>query len=289
MPKTTTGKGQSGFTLVEIVVVIAVISILASMAVPFASKMLDSARETSTRQRMQDINKAIVGDPATGTYGFVGDMGRLPTGTATTALTQLNTRAAQPASVAGQLGVLIGWNGPYVTSGFDAAGVMNDGWGRPLRYGPAPTALAVVPDTGNYPALLAGQIYSVGADRVAGSADDILFLPAPSAPVNINGRLLVNVFAWDCTVAQFVSNPKVATYPGIVASVTVYYANNGAQGNLVLSAPAASPPYQFGPMPAGMHAVVGACTLPGRTATSGQAIIAVPSNNQQTVLNLYLR
>jgi prepilin-type N-terminal cleavage/methylation domain-containing protein len=297
---TSAKRGADGFTLVEIVVVIAVISILASMAVPFAAKMLDSARETNTRQRMQDLHKAILGDPATGTHGFVGDMGRLPNG-GVNALQQLNTQGAQPgqpgaALPAAELGIQRGWNGPYVNASFDTAGYRNDGWGRPLRYGPAAAAAvppADRPVTGNYPALLAGQMYSAGPDAVAGTGDDIVF---PSAAVSINGRLLVNVLAWDNATSQFVRNPTLAGFPGMTGSVRIYSSNGGAPSWMQLVptlAPAVMPPYAFPQgalvLPAGLHAVQGACTLPGRPATAGQAIVAVPPNNQQTVLDLYLR
>jgi prepilin-type N-terminal cleavage/methylation domain-containing protein len=41
--------GTRGFTLIEVIVVIAVVSILASMAVPYVVKVIDQAREESTR------------------------------------------------------------------------------------------------------------------------------------------------------------------------------------------------------------------------------------------------
>jgi prepilin-type N-terminal cleavage/methylation domain-containing protein len=288
--------GEGGFSLIEIVVVIAVISILASMAVPFAAKIVDQTREQNTRQRMIDIHKAIVGDPATQTCGFVGDMGRLPNG-GVNALQQLNTQGAQPgppgALPAAELGVRRGWNGPYVNAGFDPNSYRNDAWGTPFRYGPAGAAAAAAPITGNYPALLAGQIYSPGADRRAGTADDIVY---PSAAVNINGRLLVNVVAWDNQTGQFVRNPTLTGYPGMTGSVRIYSSNNGAQAWMQLAptvAPSVMPPYAFPvgalALPAGFHAVQGACTLPGRPATAGQAVVYVPPNNQQTVLDLYLR
>jgi prepilin-type N-terminal cleavage/methylation domain-containing protein len=268
---TAMSKSRAGFTLVEIVVVIAVISILASMAVPFAAKMIDSAREESTRKRMLDIDKAILGDPATGTFGFVGDMGRLPNGA--NPVQQLGSGTGMPGTSNGQLGVRYGYNGPYINSGFSAASYYTDAWGRNFDY--------------NFPNV--GQIRSRGADGVAGTApnfgDDIIY---PPNQVNINGRLTVNVYVWDNT--QFVPNPTLTTYPGTTGWVRVYFSNNGVQSAmpLSLSPTLAAPPFVF-TVPAGAHAVLGSITLPAKPAATGQAVAAVPSNNQQTVLNLYLR
>ncbi len=68
-----------GFTLIEVIVVIAVISILAAMAVPYAVKIIDQSREESTKKQVEEIHRAIMGDPKGPTTGYLGDMGALPT------------------------------------------------------------------------------------------------------------------------------------------------------------------------------------------------------------------
>ncbi|TFH33017.1 MAG: prepilin-type N-terminal cleavage/methylation domain-containing protein [Deltaproteobacteria bacterium] len=70
--------GAAGFTLIEVVVVIAVISILAAMAVPYAVKIIDQSREEATKKEMEAIHRAIIGDPMVPTAGYLGDRGRCP-------------------------------------------------------------------------------------------------------------------------------------------------------------------------------------------------------------------
>lgn len=259
-------RGRRGFTLLEVIVVIAVISILASIAVPYAAQILNQTREGGARKEMEELYGAILGNPSVPTSGFVGDMGRLPTN-----LAQLNVQGGQPAGINGLLGVKIGWFGPYINTGFDAGGYLNDPWGTPYAYG----------NPG------AGQIRSAGKDRTMGTADDIVY---PPNPASIGGSLLVNLSVWhtDNTVSQYILNPSI---PGMTATVTFNYSNGGVQAGAVAGTPAV-PPYTFG-IPvgfhAGFHAVTAVCTIPPNPPVSGQAVVYVPGNGQQAQLNLYLR
>ncbi|GAB4372748.1 MAG: hypothetical protein Kow00128_21750 [Deltaproteobacteria bacterium] len=258
---------RDGFTLIEVVIVIAVIAILASMAVPYAANIINQSREETTRKEMEEIFRTIGGDPAVPTPGFVGDMGRLPAG-----LAQLNVRGGQPLGGTGTLGVKIGWFGPYMNAGFDPNGYLNDGWGTPYAY--------------SNPG--AGQIRSTGRDRTMGTADDLIY---PPAPVNINGRLLVNLYVWSPNPppGQFVLNPQPAAYPGMTAQVSFRFSNNGVEGTAAANTPPLSPPYSFVNFHSGLHAVTAVCTLPPDPPVSGQAVVRVPGNNQQAQLDLYLR
>ena len=49
------GRRPGGFTLIEVIVVIAVISILAAMAVPYAVKILDQSREEATKKEREGL------------------------------------------------------------------------------------------------------------------------------------------------------------------------------------------------------------------------------------------
>jgi prepilin-type N-terminal cleavage/methylation domain-containing protein len=262
-------RSRRGFTLLEVVIAIAVISILASIAVPYAAQIINQSREGSARKEMEELYGAIMGNPAIPTPGFVGDMGRIPT-----TLSQPTVQGGQPGGTTGSLGVKIGWFGPYVNSGFDPNGYLNDPWGTPYAYG----------NPG------AGQIRSAGKDRTIGTADDII---SPPNPANYQGSLLVNLYVWysDNTASQFVLNPQPAVFPGMTATVTFNYSNSGIQAGAVAGTPAA-PPYMFGfpvGFHAGFHALSAACTIPPNPQVTGQAIVYVPGNNQQAQLNLYLR
>jgi prepilin-type N-terminal cleavage/methylation domain-containing protein len=259
-----------GFTLIEVIVVIAVVSILASMAVPYVVKILDQAREESTRKQMQELYQAILGDPGGPTAGYLGDMGTLPA-----SLALLNTQGSQRAPTYGTLGVKYGWSGPYAKIGFSQGAYLVDGWGTNLAY--------------NNPG--AGQIRSAGPDRNLGTADDIVYPPSAVVPA---GSLTVNLNVWrtDNTTSQYVLNPRMGSFPGMQANVQLFYSVNGQASAPPLSKGTSSggdPPYTLGPVHAGFHEVFATCTLPPNPATSGQAVVYVPGNNQQTVLNLYLR
>ena len=271
--------GAGGFTLIEVIVVIAVISILAAMAVPYAVKIIDQSREEATKKQMEEIQRAIMGDPKGPTAGFLGDRGALPAN-----LSMLNTQGTQAGPTTGALGVKYGWYGPYVKIGYSAGAYLVDGWGTPLVY--------------NSPG--AGQITSYGANRVLGGGDDIVY---PSSAVVPGGRLLVNLYVWrtDNTTSQYVLNPQPASFPPMQMDVRMYYSANGGETYKFYTGtpPSTGPPYVFSttqPAPAaplsthaGFHAVTATCTLPPNPQVSGQAVVYIPENNQQTILNLYLR
>ncbi len=270
MEKLMKGK-EGGFTLIEVVVVIAVISILASMAVPYAFKIINQERRSSTMEEMLSIYRTIMGDADSGDGGYVGDMGTLPINNDLRALNLRRFGAVtQPNPSTDVYGVKYGWFGPYTNVGFDANSYLQDSWGVSYAYGSPGT----------------GQIRSAGEDRVIGTADDIIY---PPNPVNINGRILVNVMAWDGS--QFIQNPQIAAYPSMQLSLTLYYSNGGSRTSLVAGTPS-SPPYTFLNLHKGQHGVVGNCDLdgPGPLASvSGVVVDYVPENNSQGRVNLYLR
>jgi prepilin-type N-terminal cleavage/methylation domain-containing protein len=269
-----TGRRTGGFTLIEVIVVIAVISILAAMAVPYAVKIIDQSREEATKKQMEEIHRVIMGDPKAPTSGYLADMGRLPV-----TLDQLNTQGTQPGvtTVPPPTGLGIvryGWQGQYVKVGFSPTAYLTDGWGTNLAY--------------NNPG--AGQSRSAGPDRVLGNADDIIY---PSSTVVPGGRLLVILYVWDKN--QYVNPQPAGQYKDMQVTVRVDYSNIGVRSLTPLTAgiPPGSlgPPYSLGPTHAGFHEVIATCTLSGlaKDLVTGQAVVYIPGNNQQTQVNLYLQ
>ena len=199
--------GAGGFTLIEVIVVIAVISILAAMAVPYAVKIIDQSREEATKKEMEEIHRAIMGDPKMPTAGYLGDMGsaagqRSPCST---------PRGRRRARRRGALGVKFGWYGPYVKIGFSAGAYLVDGWGiAPCLQQPrAP-----------------GRSAAMGRTAPWAAADDIIY---PSSAVIPIGQLLVNLHVWrtDNTTSQYVLNPAARVVPGDGGERAVTTPNNG--------------------------------------------------------------
>ena len=75
---------RKGFTLIEVIVILAVIAILAAMAIPTAFRLFLVTASSSTSTEMQKIKYAMVGNPDLIAYdlrsdfGYLGDVGCLP-------------------------------------------------------------------------------------------------------------------------------------------------------------------------------------------------------------------
>jgi general secretion pathway protein G len=94
-----------GFTLVELVIVIAIIGIVVGVATVKLNEAIDDTKVTVTSAEMQALAYAIV--------GYVGDVGALPL--------DLDALYANP-------GGYSTWEGPYIGSTADPVGYKTDGW-----------------------------------------------------------------------------------------------------------------------------------------------------------------
>jgi prepilin-type N-terminal cleavage/methylation domain-containing protein len=130
-----------GYSLIELVVVIVLIAILASIAVSGLKHSVETARVEETRSEMDRLAKAIVGDPSLVSggnrtdFGYVGDVGALPS--------NLNALVTNPGYAT--------WNGPYVRDAFYSSTSSNpaeyryDAWGKAYTY----TGTNVISSTGS--------------------------------------------------------------------------------------------------------------------------------------------
>ena len=150
--------GQKGFTLVEIMVSVAILAIMSGLMVPMVYKVWESNEKTETREKMAELKRAMVGDQRMVQngirmhYGFVGDNGELPT---------------VIADLVNNSGSFANWHGPYLVGAFDPNDYSRDAWGRNLVY------------TRHAPAISAGgqeivaTLASLGPDGLAGTSDDL--------------------------------------------------------------------------------------------------------------------
>ncbi|MDO8126378.1 MAG: prepilin-type N-terminal cleavage/methylation domain-containing protein [Candidatus Brocadiales bacterium] len=233
-------KTRNGFTLIEILLVIAIVGILGGAMTPLVIQSIRTSRENVTLEEMQNLHLAIVGDPDKGTFGYVGDMGRLPT-----SLDELVVQGAQPtfAETTNSNDIKWGWNGPYLQVNSGSVEYKQDAWGNDYDYGVIGT----------------GQIRSFGPDGVNdnGGGDDIVF---PPHPVNIFGNVVVTVW-YKRDPQDWLRNPpdKAATEgdPSFQnLDVTLYFASNGSESSQVDT----SAPFYFTNVPQGFHSIKGVYT-----------------------------
>ncbi len=116
---------NDGFTLVEIVIVIVVLGVLATIATLKMTPAIETARIEQTKQEMDQLAHAIVGNPELYThgartdFGYVGDVGALPP--------NLDALVQNP----GGYGT---WHGPYIETGPNGDDFKKDGWGVSYVY-----------------------------------------------------------------------------------------------------------------------------------------------------------
>lgn len=236
-------KSEEGFTVFELLLVLVVVAILVGLLAPAAFQAIQSSKEETARRELERIFNAIVGDPDRGSFGYLGDMGRLPA-----TLSELVVQGGQPAFHTADGGtphvgnVGTGWRGPYVTGPFATADLFKDAWGQPLVY-------------------TSGQIISTGLDGTQGTGDDIVF--PVQLPVLTTGTLLVTVIVND------IPQPTGVT-------VKVYSTSNGEQGTPVTRStptPSDGKPFRFDNVPHGISVLEASHTASGTTVTR---ILTVP-------------
>lgn len=183
-------KDRKGFTLVEVIVVLAVLAALAAIAVPMALKIFETAAEDATREEMDNLKRAMIGDTRKlqgsfrSDFGFLGDIGCLPD-----ELRRLYDNGTPALPVwsfvpAKQTGA--GWKGPYITGatvGDEADEYLKDQLGNDYAY----TAPASGP-----PVLCPfdAELTSNGPDGQSGNSDDItLTILANETTATIRGSV----------------------------------------------------------------------------------------------------
>jgi general secretion pathway protein G len=126
---------DAGFTLLEMLVVLAIMGLLAAVIAPQVLKYLGGARSQTARVQVQNINSAL--------ELFRLDVGRYPSQDE-----GLNALVTAPPTAPG-------WNGPYLQKAL----ALKDPWGQPYLY--------KIP--GKHGEV---DVYSLGADKADGGSGE---------------------------------------------------------------------------------------------------------------------
>ena len=129
-------KKQTGFSLIELMIVLVILGLIAGVVGPQAMKYLSKGKTKSARVQIENISSAL-------------DMYRLEVGNYPTTEQGLKALAETPTGVRG-------WNGPYLKKG----NVPKDPWNNAYQYSRGKIK--------GHPYAL----YSMGADAVKGGTGD---------------------------------------------------------------------------------------------------------------------
>lgn len=259
-------KNELGFTMIELLLVLSLVAIVSVVSISVVGNSIDEARFNDTTSKMQQIKAAVIGNveqregATRSSFGYLGDIGAIPTGAI--GLSGLTTKPGGAASWSVNTTVRfgLGWNGPYITSSFSANPLV-DGWGNAFVYNASAT-----PPT----------ITSLGSDGVAGGTgykqDIVLTLPTEFITAKVYG---------------FISEAG-GPYNGS-ATVEINYPNGaGAVQTSSVNLVAADKGYfQFTNIPLGKRSVT--TYVPNKTSptkTIGPVLVSIDQSNYLVPTNL---
>ena len=134
-PRTPSRRHEEGFTLLEMLVVLAILGLLAAIVAPQVLKYLGTSRTQTARVQVQNVNAAL-------------DLFRLDVGRFPTPEEGLGALIKAPPTAPG-------WNGPYLQK--DLA--LRDPWGQPYQYA-APGKHGEV------------DVFTLGSDKAEGGSGE---------------------------------------------------------------------------------------------------------------------
>jgi general secretion pathway protein G len=134
---------EKGFTLLEVIVVLAIISIFAGIVGTVIGTSVLSTEIEASEDRMDLLRDALL--------AYYADTDEFPAATGNTE-NDLADLVTDPGTT--------GWNGPYISSGFENGDFLKDAWKRSLTY---------TYSSGTASCVIAGN----GPDGINGNSDDI--------------------------------------------------------------------------------------------------------------------
>lgn len=159
---TRPGSFEAGFTIIEMVVVVAIIALLAGVLTPMLFNILDDANESATQKEMASLRDAALRYyehvrqwPPT----WVTDGQDVYSGLILLAVTETERGYLLPCSESGEVfsythpvwaydvATGAGWKGPYIADSEGGTGLLYDAWDKPYAYVSYPGYYVVSTDT----------------------------------------------------------------------------------------------------------------------------------------------
>ncbi len=210
--------GRAGFTLIEVIIAVAIVAVLAGAITPMVFNELMQAREEATERELTAI--------AAGVVDFYTDTGRLPT-----EAEGLGALVSDPGAV--------GWQGPYVKSdrGNPVTEASTDGFNNAYVYDLSPTTVpggaadVVVVSAGRNGTLEAGSLG--GTWQMAGVGDDLI-QSITTGPVDRTklAEAEAEVMALATAIRAYYADHT--GFPGSVAVLIPDYMDQGVAGGALI-------------------------------------------------------
>ncbi|MBI4610630.1 MAG: prepilin-type N-terminal cleavage/methylation domain-containing protein [Candidatus Rokubacteria bacterium] len=125
------GSGASGFTLLEVVIVLAVLAVIGAILAPMAYQLLVAERASAVEDELQAIYQAVVGNPEKGIFGYVGDVAKYPASLVDLVAVSRDANGIPMDAKGNQIP---GWRGPYLQNVRLENGLHTDPLNRPYEY-----------------------------------------------------------------------------------------------------------------------------------------------------------
>jgi type II secretion system protein G len=180
---------EKGFTLLEVLVVLAVISVFAAIIGSVVGTSILSAEIEASELKMDNLKEALL-------YYF-DDTDEFPVDTGN-AENDLQSLVADPG--------VTGWDGPYISSGFESNDFVKDAWGRSVTY--------------DYTSgVFSCTVRSSGPDGVANNSDDIVVTVDAASGYRLKANRVRDELEVVKGAAQAYAADNGGTYPSSVGDL----------------------------------------------------------------------